>query len=68
MAGAGSMAVRTGTAAAADVNGWDMEGASGEPGRFGRPDALSTRGGSNPSRPASPSHPAADRDSDGKVR
>ena len=32
-------------------------GTSGERGRIGRPDALSTRDGSNPSRPASPSHP-----------
>jgi hypothetical protein len=39
-----------------DTERRDMEGASGERGRIGRPDALSIRGGSNPSRPASPSN------------
>ena len=58
MADAESAVERTGAAAmaAADAEGFGMMGASGERERIGRPDALSTRGGSNPSRPASPSH------------
>ncbi|GEC17556.1 hypothetical protein NWI01_34480 [Nitrobacter winogradskyi] len=59
MAGAGSTAAGKAAAVAADVNGGDMKEASGERGRIGRPDALSTRGSSPPSRLASSSQAPA---------